>query len=356
MSMPPLPVEVSPVHPQTVRDQFRALGSVESDAIIEVVSEVNAIVTSLPFQEGQAVAAGALLASLDDREIRAESDRAAAMREQAQANLERAQTLFAQNAVAQQGLDDARTAFKVADANAALARARFEKTRIRAPFGGLVGRRRVSVGAYLRSGDVITDLARVDDMKVLFAAPERYATLLKPGIAVEVTTPAVPGATFEGRVAAVDPIVNPESRTLQVVARIPNRRGLLRPGMSANISVTFAERQKALVVPDEAVFVEGQQAFVYVVGPDSTVARAAVTLGTRDSMHVEVVRGLEAGTMVVRAGHQKLFPGARVMPIPEIAEGQGAGPAAGGAPGAASGGAPRSAARGSGNQGRAGAR
>ena len=337
-SMPPVPVEVSEVKPQVVRDQFRAVGSIESDEIIEVVSELNAIVASLPFAEGQPVAREALIAQLDDREIRASAQHAEAQREWSQSNADRAQKLFDQQLTSQQQLDDARTNLKIAEADEALAKARLAKTLIRAPFSGMIGRRRVSPGAYLKAGDVITELARVDDMKVTFTAPERYLAQLKAGSRVEVSTPALPGRTFQGSISVVDPIVDADSRTIRVVARIPNSERVLRPGMSANVAVTFSERPNSLVIPDEAVFAEGNQSFVFVVKPDSTVARAAIELGSRDSSRVEVLQGLEPGTTIVRTGHQKLFDGAHVMPIPEqaMAAGGGAAPAgAGGARGAA---------------------
>jgi membrane fusion protein (multidrug efflux system) len=324
--MPPTPVEIAEVRPQTVRDQFRALGGVASQDQIEVVSELSATVIELPFVEGQAVAQGALIARLDAREFQAASERAEAERDQAKGNFERAQKLVSENAISTQARDDAATALKVAEANAALAKARFDKTRIRAPFSGLVGRRRVSRGAYLSSGDVITDLARVDEMKVTFSAPERYAGQLRIGVPVDVTTPAFPNDHFPGRIGVVDPVIDPQTRTVQLLARIPNPSRKLRPGMSANVSVTFSERGGALVVPDEAVFAEGSQSFVFVVTDSNTVDRTPVQLGSRDSMQVEVLSGLTAGQRVVRAGHQKLYPGAKVMPL----GGAAGGPAAGG--------------------------
>src|SRR5438128_1622153 len=87
----------------------------------------------------------------------------------------------------------------------------------------------------------------------------------------------------------------PRPRAIRLVARLPNPGAALRPGMSADVSVTLAERPSALVVPDEAVFAEGNQSFVYVVKQDSTVTRAAITTGTRDSATVEVVHGLGVG-------------------------------------------------------------
>jgi membrane fusion protein (multidrug efflux system) len=322
--MPPVPVEVADVRPQTVRDQFRALGSIASDEQIEVVSELDATVVELHFAEGMAVEKGSMLARLDDREFHAASDRAEATRDQARANFERSKKLLVENAISAQGMEDVSTALRVAEADAALARARFDKTRIRAPFAGLVGRRRVSPGAYLRAGEVITDLARVDEMKVNFTAPERYLPGMRPGVAVDVTTTAFADQHFPGRITVVDPVIDPNTRSVQLVARIPNRGRMLRPGMSANVSVTLGERTQAVVVPDEAVFAEGSQSYVYRVRADSTVSKTPVALGSRDSMQVEILRGLERGERVVRAGHQKLFEGAHVMPV--MSQGAGGGP------------------------------
>ena len=329
--MPPSPVEVADVHAQTVRDRFHALGSLEATENIQVVGELNAKVKQIRFAEGQPVAAGATLVELDDREIRAEAERAAATREQAKVNFQRASKLSEQQLVSAQQLDDARTALKVAEADEALARARLDKTRIRAPWAGIIGRRKISPGAYIRSGDVIAELARVDEMKVEFAAPERYTGEIRNGVAVELTTPAFPNQTFHGHVTVVDPIVDPEARAVQLVARVANSDRKLKPGMSANVTVTLAERGNALMVPDEAVFSEGGQNFVYVVNPNSTVTRTPVELGARDSANVEVTRGLTDGARVVQAGHQKLYDGAHVMPVSSLAALQApGGPGAGG--------------------------
>jgi membrane fusion protein (multidrug efflux system) len=321
-----MPVEVAEVRAQTIRQQFRALGSIEADETIEVTSEQSGVVKRMPFTEGSWVGAGALLARFDDREAKAAAERAAAQREQAESSARRAETLAEQQVISRAELDDVRSALKVAQANDSEAQTRFEKTRIRAPWGGLVGRRRVSPGAYVRPGDVITEIARVTSVKVRFAAPERYVTELKAGVPVDITTPAYPGQTFTGRLSVVDPIIDAQTRTVQLTALVPNPDRALKPGMSANVAVTVAERPGALLVPDEALFAEGEQNFVYVVKPDSTVTRAPVGLGVRDSSRVEIVSGLVAGQSVVSAGHQKIFDGAKVMPIP-------AGMMTGGAPG-----------------------
>ncbi|HEX3113657.1 MAG TPA: efflux RND transporter periplasmic adaptor subunit [Candidatus Eisenbacteria bacterium] len=319
-TMPPMPAETSVVSRERVFDRFEAVGSVEAGEAITVVSEIDAAVMSLPFREGQPVAKGTVLARLDDSQLKAEVDRAGATRDQAKSTYDRVKEVVEQKAGSAQDMDDAAAALKVADANLALARTRLSKTRIVAPFSGVVGSKKVSPGAYLRVGTAITDLAQIAELKVLFSAPERYLSTLKRGSEVTVSTPAFPNTLLTGRIDVVDPVLDPGTRSAQVIARVRNPRGEFRPGMSANISAVLSERMNALTVPNEAVFAEGNQTYVYVVGPDSTVARTAIQLGTRLSDVVEVVSGLNPGQRVVVAGHQKLFDKARVIPIDSHAD------------------------------------
>ncbi|MGH3054604.1 MAG: efflux RND transporter periplasmic adaptor subunit, partial [Gaiellaceae bacterium] len=220
------------------------------------------------------------------------------------------------------------SSLQIAEADLELARVQLEKTHIRAPFDGAVGRRETSVGAWLKPGDVITNMARLSTLRVAFSAPERMLAELRPGREVRIQTPAWPGRIFSGQLTVVDPIVDPATRTVHLLAEIPNPAGVLKPGLSADVSVTIAERKQALTIPDESVFAEGNANFVYVVQPDTTVQRAAIQIGSRDSSRVEVVSGLSAGQLVVRTGHQKLYPGAHIMPLSGM---PGAASAAGGA-------------------------
>jgi membrane fusion protein (multidrug efflux system) len=321
--MPPMPVEVAEVSAQNVSDAFRALGSLEALQEAEVVAEVAGRVMSLPFPEGRGVDSGAVLARLDDRELRAQRDRAAAALTLARSEAKRVEDLFAREVVSPRERDEARAALEAAEAEAQLQQTRFEKAVVIAPFAGVTGRRLVSTGATLRVNDPIVRLARLDRLRATFPVPERYASALRPGAEANVAVTAWPGQGFPARVTVVEPSIDPESRTFTAVAEVRNLGYRLRPGMSADVMVRFSERAGALTVPDEAVIAEGDQAFVYKVGPDSVVARVPVTLGARQAARVEVASGLAAGDRVVRAGHQKIFPGAKVMPV------TGAAPAAG---------------------------
>lgn len=314
-SMPPMPVEVSQVVVQSVSDKFDGVGTIEALAAITVVSEIDGAVKALPFKEGGFMRKGGLIAQMDDAQLAAELARAEALRAQSKASYDRVKSVVDQGAGAPQDLDDAAASLKVAEANLDLAKARFAKTRIVAPFDGAIGARRVSVGTFLRPGQPITELANIDEIRVTFSAPERFIAKLSQGATVTVSTPTYAGFELKGTIIVIEPVIDLTTRSARVVARVQNVGRKFRPGMSANVSAVLSERPKALTIPNEAVFGSGNQSFVFVVKADSTVARAPLTLGTRFADVVEVLEGLKEGDIVVRAGHQKLFDGGKVMPM-----------------------------------------
>jgi membrane fusion protein (multidrug efflux system) len=328
-SMPPMPVEVSAVQVQKVSDKFEGVGTIEALEAITVVAEIEASVKAIPFREGGFIGRGEIIAQLDDSQLAAELARGEALRAQSKATYDRVKTVVDQGAGAPQDLDDASAALKVAEANLDLAKARIAKTRIIAPFDGIIGSRRISVGTFVRAGQPITDLANIDDIRVTFSTPERFLSKLSQGAAVTVSTPAFPGYELKGKIIVVEPVIDPTTRSARVVARVQNVGRKFRPGMSANITAVLSERPNALTIPNEAVFGSGNQTFVFVVKSDSTVARVPLTLGTRMSDVVEVLQGLDRGMTVVRAGHQKLFEGGKVMPIASQASAAHTEPAAG---------------------------
>jgi membrane fusion protein (multidrug efflux system) len=314
-SMPPMPVEVAPVSVGTVVDKFEAVGTIEAIEAITVVSEIDGAVVDLPFTEGAYINKGDLIALLDDAQLAAEVARSEALRQVAQASYDRVKAVVDQKAGTPQDLDDAAASLKVADANLALSKARFAKTRITAPFSGQIGARRVSVGTFLRGGEIITELANIDQIRVIFSSPERYLGTLNRDAEVTVSATPFPGLELKGKIIVVEPILDAATRSARVVARVPNQGRKFRPGMSANISAVLSKRENAITIPNEAVFAAGDQVFVYAMKADSTATKVGLTLGTRMSDRVEVLSGLEPGMTIVRAGHQKLFDGARVMPV-----------------------------------------
>ena len=164
-------VEVAEATRGDVRETLHALGTIEAAERVKVTAEIDAIARELPFEEGRLVRKGQVLAVLNDSELRAEAGRAAAIRNQARLTSERFDQLSQEKIASPQDRDNAHASLQVADANVRLAQARLGKTRIVAPFSGVVGSRLVSPGVYLRAGDAITELARIDTVKVAFACP-----------------------------------------------------------------------------------------------------------------------------------------------------------------------------------------
>jgi membrane fusion protein (multidrug efflux system) len=324
-SMPPTPVETALVVQESVADRFEAVGTVEAGEAITVVSEIDGTVVKLPFQEGGRIERGGLIALIDDVQLKAEMERAAALRDQSQSTFDRVKSVVDQGAGTPQDLDDAGAALKVAQANLELATSRFNKTRITAPFSGIAGARAISAGAFVRAGDRITRLAKLDDIRVDFSAPERYLSKMNRGAPVTISTTAYPGYELSGVIDVIEPILDEGTRSARIIAIARNPEGRFRPGMSANVVVVLSQRESAITVAAEAVFAEGSQSLVFVVKADSTVTRTPVTLGTRMANAVEVLDGLQAGDRVVRAGHQKLFEGAKVMPVDSMAAAPGGG-------------------------------
>ncbi len=313
---PPVPVETASVNTADVTDKLEAVGNVEAADAITVVSEIDAKVMSLPFIEGQYIEKGGLIAQLDDSQARAEVESAQATLDKTKITYDRTKEIVDANAAARQELDDATAALKVAQAQLDQAQVRLDKTRVVAPFSGVLGTRRVSPGAYLRTGDPITTLTKISELRVNFSAPERTFSFLRRGSGVTISSPAYPDYELDGKIEVVDPVVDQTTRSVTVIALVENKDRRLHPGMSANVSAVLRNRPDALTIPDEAVFSEGNQAFVYVVRPDSSVVRTAITLGTRQPGTVEVTQGLLAGEEVVKAGHQKLYDGAKIMRVP----------------------------------------
>ncbi len=314
-AMPPMPVETDLVSVRAVADRFRSVGTIQAGRAIAVVPEIEGSVVGIPFREGEAIRRGDLILKLNDAELAASVERAEALRDQARSTYDRMENVVEQGAGAPQDLDDAAADLKVAGAELALARARLAKTRIVAPFDGIVGARRVSPGAFVRVGQTVTELVQISSLRVHFSVPERHLGKLKRGSKVRISTTAYPGEEIEGKIDVVEPILDASTRSVRVIAIVPNPEGHFRPGMSANVSAVLSSRESALTIPNEAVFATGDQMFVYAVNPDSTVTRIAVVLGGRYRDVVEVLHGLEPGMRVVCAGHQKLFAGAKVLPI-----------------------------------------
>ena len=343
----PAPVEVARV--QTVRlvDDVQAVGSLRAVQSVVVRPEVSGRVAAIGFRDGQPVRRGQLMVQLDDSVQAAQLLQAQAQAGIAKTNLQRSRELLAQGFVSQSVVDQNAAALEVAQAQVALSQAQVARLRVLAPFDGLAGIRQVNVGDYLKDGADIVGLENLSALYVDFRLPERYTAQLRPGLAVEVTLDSRPGQLLRGLVEALDAQVDANGRSLLVRARIDNTGGQLRAGMFARTRVAFAEREGALVVPEEALVPLGTQQVVYRVvdGPQGVQAvRQPVRIGLRQPGSVEILEGLSAGDRVVTAGQSRLRGETSAVRLVDLDNPGGrSGPGAAGRPASAAASAPASA-------------
>jgi len=317
-------VQTAAVERRTLPRVVSAVGSLESPEPSTVAAEVPGTVVFIDVPEGERVPAGHVLARLDDEELRARVAADRARFRNAEDRLRRVRRLHDQGVASQQALDDAVSAHDAARAALDESGTRLRKTAIRAPFEGVLGLRQVSRGDYVAAGDPIVRITQVDPLELVFGVPQRHARAVAVGQAV-LGTVGPCEARFEAQVSAVDPRIDPTTRTVQLEARVPDPDGALAPGMAVRVRLVIGEIPDARVVPQEAIVRQGTKHLVYVVQDDGTVATREVTLGEFfvDGVQVEEVEGAEgvdgelaAGDEVVVAGQQKLRPGTSVETRP----------------------------------------
>ena len=190
-----------------------------------------------------------------------------------------------------------------------------ERSTVRAPFAGVVGQRFVSEGDYATTATRLLTLQTTDPQRVVIEVPERHAASLKRGQVVEFTVAAHPGRVFQGVVDFIDPVVQPESRTITVKAQAPNPGRLLKAGMFIEARLATATRADAIIVPEDAIQPLRTANVVWAV-VDGKASRRVVRLGTRSQGVVEIVSGVTAGEQVVVGGLERMADGLPVAPRP----------------------------------------
>jgi len=298
--------------------------------------EVAGRVQAIHFSDGQQVAQGALLVTLDDALVRAELNEANANLANSKRAYTRAQELAQKQLIARADLDKAQAALGVDQARAASAATRMSKAQIRAPFGGVIGLRKVSVGDYVEPGKDLVELVRLDPLEIELRAPEVVMSSLAVGQKVLFGVDAFREDRFTATVTAISPIVELGGRSVALRARFDNPGNKLRPGMSARVRIELQSNARALLVPEQAIVPMGEQKNVYTV-VEGKAKLVPVEIGMRLPGQVEVTSGLKDGDVVIVAGIQKIGDGAPVAPKPADAAAPAASasakaPAAGSAP------------------------
>jgi membrane fusion protein (multidrug efflux system) len=306
-----LPVEVAVVKPQPFKNKLQLTGSVRANETLELKSEVPGIIQQINFKEGESIRKGQVLFTIRNEELLAQLQKARSQLKLTTEMEDRQRKLLEREAVSQEEYDMAINELEASKADISLLQAQIAKTRVVAPFNGVVGLRQVSEGSYVAPGASIASLYELDPAKIDFSVPGRYAGMIEEGDTISFTTDGS-DQTYEGYIYALEPQVDPATRSLQMRAISPNPDHSLLPGQFARIELTLQSLDNALMVPTQSIVPElnGHKVFVL---RDGAVQEAKVQIGVRTENAVQVLNGLSAGDSVLTTGILQVRPGMDVQ-------------------------------------------
>ena len=307
-------VLVQPLTRREFADETQALGTTRAAESVNITARVTNVITEIHFDEGEFVQAGAVLADLESSEARADYAAAQAALVESRGQYTRSRELLRTNAVSESQVEQLEAQMRANEAALAAAEARVADHRIRAPFAGRVGLRRVSVGALVSPGTVITTLDDLSTILLDFDVPETHMASVEPRQTLTARSAAYPDVAFEGVVETIDSRVDPQTRAVRVRARLPNELGLLRPGMFMTVRVLRASTP-LLLVPEQALVPRQTRQYLYIV-EEGVVREAEVEVGRRVPGYAEIVAGAEAGDAVIIEGTQHVRDGSAVQARP----------------------------------------
>ncbi len=312
---PPASVASAEVMLESWEPYLAAVGSVVATQNVFITTEVAGQVETILFESGQSVTAGDVILQLDDSVDKAELNGLIAQGKLAKLQFDRNAKLVKDRSVSQSEYDRLRSELDIAEAAIASKRAVIDKKSIRAPFSGRLGIRDVNIGQYVTPGMHILSLQALDPVYVDYSLPERHFYRIKIGQKVLVQVQAHPGKMFAGEVTAIDPGVDPGTRTLRARATLDNPQQRLRHGMFTEVQTVLPVRNNILTLPRTAIAYKPYGASVFLITTEndsSQVQRKPVKTGEVRDGRVEIIEGLNAGDVVVSAGQVKLRNGQQV--------------------------------------------
>jgi RND family efflux transporter MFP subunit len=345
---PAVPVEVTAAALDTMHEAVSASTVLRGARERTVVAETAGTLRDLAVDVGDAVQEGQLVARIVNEDLRLSMDEAQALVDRRAHEVERLRPLFEQGYLARQTFDEA--SFMLDTARSQLLRLQRQggAQAVRAPFNGIVSERRVEAGSVVAPNQPLLVLTDSDALEARVPIPERALRVLREGLAAEIAIDAFGGATVSGRVSRVDPVVNPQSGTVEVRVAVDSRElelegrtVSLRPGMFVSVRIITTTHADVVVVPKRAVLREGARAYVFVVvdaGPGAAAAdeeragavaaegsgaattpagvpvrRVEVATGVEDRDRVEITHGVAVGDRIVVVGQASLNVDSRVV-------------------------------------------
>ena len=305
-----LTVDARIVSRSPLKNQVNVTGSILADESVVLNSEVAGKVEQIFFKEGQKVKKGQLLVKLNDDEVLAGLEKLQYSKKLSEDNEARQKQLLEKEAISREEYETSLTLLNTTNADIKIMQARLDKHHIRAPFDGIVGLRDISEGSYLNQGSRIAELYKIDPIKLEFSIPSKYISLVNVGDSLTFTVDAY-DEQFKGTIYAIEPQIDPQTRSLKVRAKASNKDAKLFPGQFARINLILETIPNAMMVPTIAVIPElnGKKLFLYKGGK---VSAQPVETGIRTEEELQVTSGIVPGDTVITSGILQIKQGSAV--------------------------------------------
>ncbi len=319
MGLPPATVSTMVIAASEWQPKLSSVGNVRAFRGVELSTEVAGLVASVPIKSGQDVKEGELLIKLNDSSDVAQLNSLKAMADLAKVINERDRQQLAIQAISKNVFDTSAADAKSKQAQVEQQTALVAKKNLKAPFSGRVGIVSINPGQYVNSGDKLLTLQTLDPIFVDFNLPQSNAEQIAVGQVVEVTTDAFKDASFTGKITAVSPKVDTNTRNIQVEAQLANPDKKILPGMFANVNIKLGDQVKLLTLPQTAVTYNPYGSTVFLAKPSGKkdkqgkeileAQQVFVTTGATRGDQVAILKGVEEGATVVTSGQLKLKNG-----------------------------------------------
>lgn len=304
----PVVTQIVSIEPFAVT--LQALGTAKANESVMITPQESDVITSLNFSDGQRVETGTVLAQLNSNEQKARLNELNINLAEAERQLKRIQNLVLSNSTSAQLLDEQQARVKALIAQREVAQENLNKTFITAPFSGKLGLRQVSLGAYVKPGDVLTTLDDIKTIKVDFSISERHLPSVNEGQTVFAESVAYPGVQFEGTITNVNSRIDPATRSFSIRTKIDNAAEQLRPGML--LTITLQKRVlNTLVIDEKALVPDHEDQFVFKV-VDGKAVKTKVIIGERRPGKVQILEGVAIGDEVVVQGTLRIRDGSEL--------------------------------------------
>ena len=307
-----LPVEAKIIKPRSIENAIKITGAILANESVELRSEISGKIDHIYFQEGQRIKKGDLLLAINDDEILAQAERLRYTKKLNEDMEYRQRQLLEKEAISREEYEIALTTLNTTQSDIKEREARLAKYKLYAPFDGIIGLRQVSEGSYISPSDLIANLYNINPIKIDFSVPGKYSPLVDKGDTIRFDIEAN-DETFTGVIYAVEPQIDPQTRTLPIRAICRNDKEELVPGQFVNIDYTLSVLPDALMVPSEAVIPEmnSHKIFVYKNGK---AKQQSVTIGVRTDKDVQITSGINPGDTVITTGILQVKEGMAVNP------------------------------------------